>query len=184
MLQLKAWQDELKPNQYTREERTDVYLYLPGRMDVGIKRREGRLEVKYRIGPPWPKRIAPGLDGFQETWVKYGFELESAIPELSGSPADVSTWYEISKFRKALVVHRSKIGLEFRPLQYMKDTDVQLEYTRLQVLGQTWFTFGLEWPAGVELRLPKPFLTGILGKDTLSPRDSMGYAEFLQHRIR
>jgi hypothetical protein len=175
-----GWLEDLEADRITTENRTDFYLFLPGRKDLGIKIREGRLEVKHRTAPPWPKQIAPAWEGYLEAWVKYGFELGRNKTERPLWAGEDPTLHEVVKYRRAMLIHQTDGELTFGPLQYGNTTAIQLEYTKLRVLEETWYTLGLEWPEDLELQLPETFFREILGEDRLTRAESMGYAEFLQ----
>jgi hypothetical protein len=57
--------------------REDCYLILPGVLDMGIKRREGRLEIKGRTGKLGVHTIGPGIEGNAERWCKWSYEAGS-----------------------------------------------------------------------------------------------------------
>ena len=69
--------NQLPEGAATFEERTDTYLIPVLEQGVGVKIRANRIEVKSRTGNPVPTEIAPGLKGYRETWVKYGFVLQA-----------------------------------------------------------------------------------------------------------
>lgn len=54
--------------------REDRYLVLPGVADMGIKRREGRLDIKGRIAVLGDHAVAPGIEGVAERWCKWTYE--------------------------------------------------------------------------------------------------------------
>ncbi len=177
---VEKWLGLLDTHRLTREHRTDSYLYLPQRDDLGIKVREGRLEVKYREDPPRPKKIARGCEGYLETWVKYGFELAPGKPVDEILTGQDPIWSEVRKSRTALLIHQTNPRLEYGPLQFGNKTAIQLEYTRIEVSQKIWYTLGLEWPASIDPELPESFFTEILGGGSMSLDESMGYAAFLQ----
>jgi hypothetical protein len=53
--------------------REDRYLLVPGHDDMGIKWREGRLEIKGREAAPGHRALAPGIEGMCERWVKWSY---------------------------------------------------------------------------------------------------------------
>ncbi|HEX5078947.1 MAG TPA: hypothetical protein VFV80_07310 [Geminicoccaceae bacterium] len=53
--------------------REDRYLVLPGVVDMGIKERDGRLEIKGRLARLGAHAIAPGIDGAAERWCKWSY---------------------------------------------------------------------------------------------------------------
>jgi hypothetical protein len=53
--------------------RQDRYLVVPGHDDMGIKWREGRLEIKAREGALGDRVFAPGIEGRCERWLKWSY---------------------------------------------------------------------------------------------------------------
>lgn len=53
--------------------RADRYLVVPGADDMGIKWREGRLEIKGREADLGPSTFAPGIEGRRERWIKWAY---------------------------------------------------------------------------------------------------------------
>jgi hypothetical protein len=53
--------------------RDDRYLILPGIADMGIKRREGRLEIKGRTAQLGSHPITPAIEGAVERWCKWTY---------------------------------------------------------------------------------------------------------------
>lgn len=181
-LEIGRWFEELPSACYTRESREDSYLVLPGIRDLGIKFREDRLELKYRLGEPRSGEIAPGILGYFESWEKLGLlsNLETRAFELqAGSEAHR---IPALKQRVATQIVEAGSGEKFYPLGAPVTKGVQLEYTRLQVLGSDWYTVGLEWPDMQGISLPARLLSGVLPAPLLELKSSMGYPEFL-HRL-
>ncbi len=177
---VEQWISLLDSHRLTREHRTDSYLYIPSRDDLGIKIREGRLEFKYREDTPRPKRLSSGCEGYLETWIKYGFELVPGKPLSEILTGQDPAWCEVSKTRTALLIYQTHPTLEYGPLEFGNKTAVQLEYTRFEVLQQSWHTFGLEWPAAIDPDLPASFFEALLKGSRMSKAESMGYPAFLQ----
>ena len=122
-------------------ERTDVYLVG---MDesVGVKLREGRLEVKHRTADQGIKEIVSGIPGRVESWIKWGFEIaESDWPGF-----DLDHWIPVRKARQMqffTVLEDGKIGQpapgELPPV----GGAVEL-CSVTGPGGQDWWTVGLE----------------------------------------
>ncbi len=55
--------------------REDRYLVLPGVADMGIKRREGRLDIKGRTAVLGDHVVAPGIEGYAERWGKWSYDM-------------------------------------------------------------------------------------------------------------
>ena len=53
--------------------RQDRYLLVPGEDDIGIKWREGRLEIKGREAALGHRAFAPKIEGVCERWVKWSY---------------------------------------------------------------------------------------------------------------
>ena len=53
--------------------RRDRYLVIPGQDDMGIKWREGRLEIKGREAELGRVTFAPVIDGVCERWIKWSY---------------------------------------------------------------------------------------------------------------
>jgi hypothetical protein len=53
--------------------REDPYLILPGAVDMGIKRREGRLEIKGRTAVLGVHTVGPEIQGVAERWCKWSY---------------------------------------------------------------------------------------------------------------
>lgn len=53
--------------------RQDRYLLVPGHDDMGIKWREGRLEIKGRDAALGCTVFAPGIEGLPERWLKWAY---------------------------------------------------------------------------------------------------------------
>lgn len=77
------------------ERRTDEYLRLPGRDDIGVKRRAGvQLDLKLRTGTRDGAELPKGLEGPVEAWTKWSFPLGTAV----SLPGDGS-WIPVEKLR-------------------------------------------------------------------------------------
>jgi len=53
--------------------REDRYLVLPGVTDMGIKERQGRLDIKGRLAKLGSHAIAPEIEGSAERWCKWSY---------------------------------------------------------------------------------------------------------------
>ena len=170
----------LPSEQLTRESRTDNYLRLPGRDDLGIKIRQGRLEIKYRICGPRAVEATPGIRGVQEGWEKLGFELTpDGIPR--NLPGDFeAAWVKVAKQRLVTTVHLADGQWHFQPPQQSIPGAVQVEYTRIRLEGMQWYTFGVEWPHGDPPDLALAVVKEWGPPEGLKEGDSMGYPTFIR----
>ena len=182
--QVPGWFEELPPTAYTRESREDIYLVLPGRSDLGVKFRENRLELKYRLGESRPEAIAPGITGSFESWEKMGFQFNPGISAHALPEESMASRVPVRKQRLATQIEQTGTGVNYHPLGAEVQKSVQLEYTGLQVFGSSWYTVGLEWPDTDGISLPVRLLSGILPSAVFQVSSSMGYPEFLQRVLR
>jgi hypothetical protein len=176
---LRAFYEGLSPVQYRRETRVDVYMILPGREDLGIKIRQGRLELKFRTAGPETTIISPGIRGRAETWEKHGFELlPDRIPLALPGDSDASR-ISVSKDRWVTLVRVADGQLHFEIPGPLNPGSIQMEYTRIRFKGQQWYTLGFEWPEGRPFDLPESFLSKWVLPEGLSEGISRGYPDFL-----
>ena len=182
--QIQRWFEELPPTAYTRESREDIYLVLPGRNDLGLKFRENRLELKFRLGDPQPGSIAPGLTGAFESWEKLGLQTTPEISTAALPATSEALRLPAKKRRLATQIQQTGGGITYHPLGIEIPQSVQLEYTELYVYGSDWYTIGLEWADMQGISLPAGLLSGILSPTVFERKSSMGYPEFLQKRLR
>jgi hypothetical protein len=91
---------ENDPQPIAPPPREDRYLVLPGVTDMGIKRREGRIEIKGRIAVLGNHLIALGIEGAAERWCKWTYDAASIA----------AGWFE---GKDAIVVGKSRMQKHF-----------------------------------------------------------------------
>jgi hypothetical protein len=57
----------------------DVYLLMPGCTDMGIKWREGTLQIKGRVEDLGPRRFTSRHEGSVQRWIKWTYEEVPAV---------------------------------------------------------------------------------------------------------
>lgn len=120
-------QDELGGKLQLPEEREDVYLYSPGCEYLGIKLRQGRLEIKWRNAELDIVRLEERVEGKLEKWGKWMCEDPS---QESFKPEDVlgkSSWVSVKKVRS----------------QRLYDS-CAMEIAQLNVKGNDWWSLAFE----------------------------------------
>jgi hypothetical protein len=132
---------ENAPQPIAPPPREDRYLVLPGVTDMGIKRREGRIEVKGRIGVLGSHAIAPGIVGSAERWCKWTYDAASIA----------AGWFE---GRDAIVVGKSRMQMHYllEPggvAQASAKRDLprrgfSLELTRIRLAAGDHWSLGIE----------------------------------------
>lgn len=170
----------------TREPpRTDRYLRLPNTDGLNVKLREGRLEVKQRVGQatlvPFHDRVA----GSVEQWRKWSFELVEPASAPSSIASTDPSWIAVRKERR-LRTYQAKDGevVVARGAPDSPAEGCELELTRIQAAGQAWWTlafeaFGDESILQEELLLVARHVFSVDRPPLLQAGDSYGYAAWL-----
>lgn len=147
------------------EARRDVYLRLPNAADLGIKQRQGRLEVKGRRLVVPDVQLTPDAIGNLEQWIKWichGAELGALLESLEGIDS------------LGIQVHKQRIQRKFRlgdtleevAIRERLDRGAYLELARIQVQGERWWSLGIEaFPADYEMPKQVKELVYLLLKD-------------------
>lgn len=173
--------------------RCDYYLLHKGRHDLGIKLREGHVEIKQRQGRVNTIRFRDKIVGRISKWQKWSFRLaatreggtdeELAITHDSHSrdwipvyKERLLVWYEIQDEGRVVLVDMPK---------WIQEGCV-VELTRLHCRDKLWYTFGMEaFSAGRHSQ--RNLLAGMdafLGEGLeleLLKQDAMDYPEFLDN---
>jgi len=123
--------------------RADIYLRPPGRDLLGIKLREGHLEVKRLIAQGENKELRTGVVGRIEEWGKWSFSLKD---EASATAATFETDYWI-KITKDRLLRKYEV-VEDRTREVKADSLVaegcNLELTAITVCEEEWWSVGFE----------------------------------------
>ena len=125
--------------------RVDYYLCLLKVDGLGIKVREGRLEVKRRQRQHGILRFDEQAAGLVEHWRKWGFELPRAAGKLSDSLMPSSGWLGVKKERQ-LRKYRAAGNDRLVPVAAGEypERGCSLELSSLQVRGQDWWSLCFE----------------------------------------
>lgn len=127
-------------------ERTDEYLHLPDCDTVGVKRRQGKLEVKALVAGPRPFALT-GVCGRLDQWVKWSFEpsdkQRSKVLEIELDQS--GPWRKVVK-KRYLQKYAFDSGLVAVSPDQRPDTGCNIELTVIDVKANigTWLTFGFE----------------------------------------
>lgn len=142
-----AWFAADDPALQTLEpERTDAYLQLPSSLTVGVKHRQGRLEIKTQTAAPRPLVIgAGGADGNADEWVKWSFA--SAQPAaLEAELLQAGPWRKVIKQRGLQKYAYTDGKVSPASPAERPDQGCIVELTRLAFAPSQWhwFTIGFE----------------------------------------
>lgn len=126
------------------QEREDVYLYIPGSDFLGIKLREGSLEVKWRTAELGVVSFRELVSGKAEKWTKWS--CNDATQE-AFQPATVlgkSSWVSVQKVR---YLQHYEVFTDFsvQPTNdECIDNGCSLEVTQLLIQNEPWWSLALE----------------------------------------
>ena len=145
--------------------RVDYYHRPSLSESLGIKLREGRLELKQRIKEPYEGLLFSGTSGPLEEWMKWSFKLEEHDMEmkriLGGSGSD--DWLKVQKARILVKIGlNSKGETQYHTASEVLERGCQVEYTKLRIRDESLFSFGLEWFGKPWLELEDPNLSGLI----------------------
>jgi hypothetical protein len=164
------------------DSRSDIYLQSSS-PDVGVKLRQGNLEVKYRQQQIGRFTIAGCEDSRVECWSKWICADEGGVL----TPTQFATkvgWLKVDKVRDRRLF-RVEFGecLELIQVERPIAEIASIELTQLQALGQSWWTLACEY-FGRDLEIDRQFLP-LVSKllagsefDRFVPQISCGYPQW------
>jgi hypothetical protein len=170
--------------------RRDRYLVVPGHDDMGIKWREGRLEIKGREVALGHQAFAPAIEGRCERWLKWSYAGE-AIERRFGSPfhdcaANGIVTVEKRRLQRHLRLDPSGAVLEVGPGdERERGIDVELAQVRIaETPGEPHWTLAFEafpsdCPSERFGQVVRSFLEGCPARP-LSAERSMSYPHWLR----
>ncbi|WP_300436420.1 hypothetical protein [Christiangramia sp.] len=176
---ISKWFEE---NSYTFENtnpRKDYYLPLQ-KEDIGIKLREGNVEIKNRINRSEKEKFCKA-EGYFESYIKWSFsstEKDSLYEEIVEE--EKYNWIGVSKERLSFKLNKDadKGFVKIKSDEFIS-SGCQIEYTRVKLKDDIWYTFGIECFGDKELKCGLSLIEEIIENAELKAENSMGYAEFL-----
>jgi hypothetical protein len=138
--EMKSWFSTLG-TPLVQPPRTDLYLLGAGEA-LGIKLREGQIEVKKRISQYGETRFTPQICGVVEGWIKWSFmAAQNPVNEL----LEDGQWLAIQKARQIHYYHLNDNGkIEHSQPREFPACGGGLELTSLHRAGQACWTVGVE----------------------------------------
>jgi hypothetical protein len=129
--------------------REDRYLILPGAADMGVKERQGRLEIKGRLAELGRHAIAPEIEGAAERWCKWSYA--AGAPPFGGLQGQVVVVGKGRAQRHFLLEPGGRV-----PEVAQRDLPrrgFSLEATRVRLAGQNYWSLGIEAAPGDDAML-------------------------------
>ncbi|MEC4895330.1 MAG: hypothetical protein SAL07_10240 [Oscillatoria sp. PMC 1051.18] len=166
--QVKDWFEEKCPGDRlgSPEERTDLYLSAPGCDNLGIKLRQGNLEVKWRKAELGEKDFGEIAQGKAEEWVKLTCVDDSLESLLTAAVKEKKTWIAVEKQRSQ-----------------RRYQNCNLEITQVHLEKELWWTIAFE--TLTEILSLDDFVTTVgdllssYPGEKLLAADSFGYAALI-----
>jgi len=179
------WFEQRAGTQNEEPVRTDRYLRIPTSEGLNLKLREGRIEVKLRVGEPEVARFHSRVTGVVERWRKWSFELAEPGGESSPGHLPASSWIPVRKDRQLCTYQVTEDGnvLSRTPPQGLAK-GCELELTEVVAQGQVWWTvafeaFGQEASLRDNLLLVAAHVLSTSEPPRLQAHRSQGYAAWL-----
>ena len=123
--------------------RTDFYQQI-GTDALGIKLREGQVECKKRLNQWGVHEFMPSVRGVLEEWHKWSFRIEKSDTEAENILHHASPgWIPVKKERIGIKAVKGN-GWSYVPMAEFPSNGIQIEYTRITVSGQVYYSFCLE----------------------------------------
>ena len=159
--------------------RTDFYLDL-NNVDIGIKTREGKIEIKHRVGSRAYGGLNDNIWGCFDEFIKWSFNVEEKDSVLTNiTDFQHCNWIPVHKEQK--LVQLTEENGEIKPKSITEELDFgcQVEYATVKIYEEVWHTFALEWFGDECLKLDGTIIAEMMGSAYLDIKDSFGYAHFL-----
>ena len=137
-------QDCLGGQRSPAEEREDVYLYTPGCDYLGIKLRQGRLEIKWRKAELGVVRFGDRV-GKAEKWVKWTCEDPTNEMFKPAVVVEQGSWVSVLKVRSQRQ-YQVLPGESITPVPVTESISqgCTVELTQLNINGNAWWSLAFE----------------------------------------
>lgn len=166
------------------QSRTDYYLAGHLKDGLGIKLREGNIELKQRTSKSVATTFSTGVRGFSEEWVKWSFNIKEGDDESEKILKNtLERWVPVEKKRMQVKLEGDGKISQVKNLANSMSSDCVMEYTWLALQQKIFYSFALEISGSGPVKLKDPLLLEILENFTLSEMDSYGYPEFLSKNL-
>lgn len=136
--------------------RVDTYLHTPGTPDLGIKLREGRIEIKQRVKQLGSHTFHPHVTGVAESWNKWGFPINSVDTAVGMEP---TAWIPVVKertLRQYQIISAGRIRAIPAWLFPLQRSSIEL--TNILLNDTPWWSLGFE-AIGTDIDLFTPLQT-------------------------
>lgn len=169
--------------------RRDHYLRLPGNTSLGIKLREGQIEVKRRLCQRGIARFGESVVGIVEHWRKWSFPIATPQAGAVAWPTPATHWITVDKARRLRRYGLAVDGtLSQVRLDRMPDKGCEFELSEVRAGGGTWWSvcleaFGQEDNLEDSLYAVSALLISSAWPVALEAPQSSGYPEWLNRML-
>jgi hypothetical protein len=179
-----AWFTHVDAATEVEPPRVDHYLRVLETDGIGIKYREGRIEIKQRHASV-PVTLIPRAIGLVELWRKWGFGL-AAYAENGAVFEEDAEWISVEKRRWVRTYRPGPDGaIEVTQRSLLPQCECSVELTEVLVGDQAWWTLGFE-ASGEETTLKRSLEAVVchvinhMPVHTFDLAHSYGYPRWLQ----
>lgn len=138
-------QDQLGDHLAPSEEREDLYLYSPGCDYLGIKLRQGRLEIKWRKAELGVLYFGDRVEGKAEKWGKWLCEDPTTESFQPTAVVGQKAWVGVKKVRSQRQYQVLPVeSLTAVPVNESIEQGCSVELTQLDINGNTWWSLAFE----------------------------------------
>jgi hypothetical protein len=184
-----AWFHTVEQKPQEQPSRVDYYLDLGAYDSLGIKLREGRIEIKQREILHGTIQLGAQSVGAMEQWRKWSWDLAYPVPGRAPGWNSSPAWIGVEKKRWLFLYQTGREGdIAPAPDGEGIEQGCQVELSRIQVQGQAGWSLSFEAfggeAAGREalLLVAAQFLAGKPIDLPLSAANSYGYPKWLAGR--
>ncbi len=187
---VQAWFNQIDAN-FTQPTiqpaRTDVYLLEPGNSSLGIKLREGRIELKQRLREYGPFEFNQGMRGNVEGWRKWSFSISLGQSHHQAIGEYGNSWMDVKKERALFCFQVMGGEITSTQIPEFSRGGCNLELTQIHVARKPWWSVGLEAFGDEESNLDRLVIVAknIFAKTpthNFSSQSSFGYPQWLNSR--
>ncbi|HYZ25640.1 MAG TPA: hypothetical protein VE597_01910 [Geminicoccaceae bacterium] len=141
--------------------RQDRYLPVPDCDDMGIKWREGRLEIKGRASALGERTFAPGIEGVCERWIKWSYGGDRVAQRCSRLFQDGVVAVEKRRLQRLFRFDDAGAATEAAPDQ-SRERGLNVELTRIRLPGRGEAHWSLAFEAfPANAHMAEPFTTAV-----------------------
>jgi len=186
--EIQSWFDQIvdqRTQPIIQTPRTDTYLLEQGNTSLGIKLREGRLEIKQRVREYGQIEFSQDVNGIVEGWRKWSFLIAPEQTNLLSPKILSDTWIDVKKERKLynfIITHQA---VKSSPMPDYSSGGCNFELTQIHFWGDTWWSIGLE-ASGEEnsnydrLKIATKNILSLPPPQSMKAHDSRGYPKWLE----